>query len=90
MKSRSLSIFVSTVAAISLLTPALYAVAVPGQPAPAFTLTASDGKTYSLSDYKGKFVVLEWFNKDCPFIRKQYDSGNMQKLQQTYRDKGVV
>jgi peroxiredoxin len=66
------------------------AVALPGKTAPDFTLPASDGKSYHLADYKGKFVVLEWFNKDCPFIRKHYDSGNMQKLQETYLKKGVV
>ncbi len=61
-----------------------------GQPAPVFSGTASDGKTYNLADYKGKFVVLEWYNKDCPFIHKHYDSGNMQKLQAKYGEKGVI
>src|ERR1035437_1352954 len=61
-----------------------------GQPAPAFVATGSDGQTYTLAEYKGKFVVLEWYNKDCPFIHKQYDSGNMQRLQDTYGKKGVV
>ncbi len=61
-----------------------------GQAAPDFTLSASDGKTYHLTDFKGKFVVLEWFNKDCPFVKKHYGSGNMQKLQETYLHKGVV
>ncbi len=61
----------------------------PGHQAPDFALGAADGKTYHLSDFKGKYVVLEWFNKDCPFTRKHYDSGNMQRLQETYRKKGV-
>src|SRR5258707_2512699 len=61
-----------------------------GQPAPAFSGTASDGKPYNLADYKGKFVVFEWYNKDCPFIHKHYDSGNMQKLQTKYGAKGVI
>ena len=61
-----------------------------GKPAPTFTGTGSDGKTYSLADYKGKFVVLQWYNRDCPFIHKHYDSGNMQKLQETYGKKGVI
>ena len=61
-----------------------------GKPAPVFSGKGSDGKTYNLSDYKGKFVVLEWYNKDCPFIHKHYDSGNMQKLQEAYTGKGVV
>src|SRR5262245_38062855 len=61
-----------------------------GQPAPDFSLKASDGQVYKLSDYKGKYVVLEWFNKGCPFIQKHYGSGNMQKLQETYIHKGVT
>ena len=61
-----------------------------GQKAPDFTGTGSDGKTYKLSDYAGKFVVLEWYNRDCPFIHKHYDSGNMQKLQDKYTKKGVI
>ncbi len=61
-----------------------------GETAPVFTLTDSDGNTHSLSDFKGKTVVLEWINYDCPFVRKHYDSGNMQSLQKTYTEKGVV
>ena len=61
-----------------------------GDPAPNFSLRASDGKTYTLSDYKGRWVVLEWFNDRCPFIRKHYDSGNMQSLQEKYGEQGVV
>ena len=58
--------------------------------APAFTLKDASGKEHSLSDYKGKFVVLEWFNEGCPFVKKHYMSGNMQKLQQEYISKDVV
>lgn len=58
--------------------------------APDFELTAADGKTYILSDFKGRHVVLEWVNFGCPFVRKHYDSGNMQALQKTYTDSGVV
>jgi len=58
--------------------------------APPFTLKAADGKSHSLSDFKGKYVVLEWVNFGCPFVRKHYDSGNMQKLQREYTAKGVV
>lgn len=61
-----------------------------GTAAPAFTLTDTAGKKHSLADYKGKFVVLEWFNEGCPFVKKHYTSGNMQKLQQEYTGKDVV
>ncbi len=58
--------------------------------APEFSLQDNSGKSYSLSDYKGKYVILEWVNFGCPFVRKHYDSGNMQKLQETYTKKGVI
>jgi peroxiredoxin len=61
-----------------------------GSEAPAFTLKDTSGKEHSLADYKGKFVVLEWFNEGCPFVKKHYTSGNMQKLQQEYTGKDVV
>lgn len=61
-----------------------------GQPAPAWTLSDQEGKSHELADYKGKYVVLEWYNKDCPFVKKHYGSGNMQKLQKWAKDKGVV
>ncbi len=64
--------------------------AVPGKPAPAFETKDATGKAQKLSDYAGKWVVLEWFNKDCPYVKKHYGSGNMQALQKTYSDKGVV
>lgn len=58
--------------------------------APNFTLKDSYGKTHNLSDYKGKYVVLEWINYGCPFVKKHYDSKNMQSLQKEYTEKGVV
>ena len=61
-----------------------------GQPAPNFTLTGADDKPHSLSDYKGKFVVLEWTNPNCPFVHKFYDSGTMQALQKQETAKGVI
>ena len=61
-----------------------------GTNAPDFSLTDSKGKTQSVSQYKGKYVVLEWFNPECPFVRKHYGSGNMQKLQEEFTGKGVV
>lgn len=59
-------------------------------PAPSFSGTDTHGQTHKLSDYRGKFVVLEWTNKDCPFTKKQYDSGNMQTLQRQWTSQGVV
>jgi len=84
---RLLSIVVLAIA--SLAATAAYAVRV-GDPAPDFTGTDSNGKTQTLSAYKGKFVVLEWSNRDCPYTRKHYDSGNMQSLQREWRAKGVI
>jgi len=67
-----------------------WAEAAVGQRAPDFTLTDTNEQTHSLSQYQGGFVVLEWSNHECPFVRKHYGSGNMQKLQETYTGKGVV
>jgi len=61
-----------------------------GTTAPDFSVSDHKGKTHHLSDYKGKWVVLEWKNHGCPFVAKHYDSGNMQKLQKTYTAKGVT
>lgn len=66
------------------------ALAVIGQPAPDFTAKNVKGESVSLADYKGKVVVLEWANFDCPFVKKHYASGNLPKLQETYTSKGVV
>jgi len=59
-----------------------------GEAAPNFTGTGSDGKTYNLSDFKGSWVVLEWHNQGCPFIKSQY-KGKMQKVQGKWKAKGV-
>ncbi len=85
MKQTLLSLF--SIAAFALTCAATTQT---GQPAPDFTLTDSDGKTHKLSDFAGKVVVLEWLNHGCPFVKKQYDSGNMQKLQKKYTGEGVV
>lgn len=61
-----------------------------GKAAPEFKLKDTAGNTHSLSDYEGKYVVLEWINYDCPFVRKHYNSGNMQRLQKTFTAKGVI
>ena len=61
-----------------------------GQPAPAFTSTDSKGASVSLNQYRGKTVVLEWTNADCPYTRKHYTSGNMQGVQALAQKNGVV
>ena len=61
-----------------------------GDPAPDFTGRDTHGQTHKLSDYRGKFVVLEWTNNGCPFTQKHYNSGNMQSLQKEWTAKGVV
>ena len=61
-----------------------------GEAAPDFELIDADGKSHRLSEFEGKYIVLEWTNFQCPFVRKHYDTGNMQKLQTMFRKKGVV
>ena len=62
----------------------------PGAVAPGFTLTDTGGRTVQLADYRGKYVVLEWTNPECPFVRKHYGSGNMQSLQKEWNARDVV
>jgi peroxiredoxin len=69
--------------------PLAWAVRV-ASPAPDFTATDTYGRPHKLSEYKGKFVVLEWHNRDCPYTHKHYASGNMQKLQKEWTGKGIV
>lgn len=73
-----------------LFTTSAFAAATVGQTAPDFTVTDMDGNTHKLSDYQGKFVVLEWLNYGCPFVQKHYKSGNMQATQKEWTSKGVV
>ena len=61
-----------------------------GKAAPSFTAAGADGKTHTLAEFKGKFVVLEWYNPECPFVKKHYSVGNMQSLQKEYTEKGVL
>jgi hypothetical protein len=61
-----------------------------GEPAPDFTSVDSNGKSQRLSNYKGKYVVLEWHNQGCPYTKKHYESGNMQRLQKDWTAKGVI
>lgn len=61
-----------------------------GEPAPGFTGMDTSGKSHALSDFRGKPVVLEWTNHDCPYVRKHYSSGNMQQQQQAATGQGAV
>ena len=87
MKTKSILIAIGSLVATILL-----AVDSPpvGSAAPDFSAMDSKGKTHSLSQYRGKYVVLEWFNPECPFVKKHYGPGNMQKLQDEFTSKGVV
>jgi hypothetical protein len=75
---------------IVLSSTAVFAVANLDQPAPLFSAPGADGKTVSLESYRGKTVVLEWTNAECPFVKKHYESGNIPKLQQAATAKDVV
>lgn len=81
--SRSLLAMLLTLPSLS------FAVATPGEKAPDFSEQDASGITRSLSDYEGQWLVLEWFNKDCPFTKKHYTEGNMQSLQEKYAGQGV-
>lgn len=86
--------FVSLIAIAAIFASALVAdhhmTAKVGEMAPNFTLTSAAGNEHSLADFKGKYVVLEWTNFGCPFVRKHYDVKNMQNLQKEYTVKDVV
>ena len=88
MTKQILQSFVLVVAVLIAL-PAAWAAKV-GDPAPNFTATDSNGQTHTLSEYRGKFVVLEWTNRGCPYTQKHYKSGNMQSLQKEWTAKGVI
>jgi len=89
MKSFTILAGVAALAAM-LLPNSAAAQAVVGSPAPQFTATDSNGKSHTLDQYRGKYVVLEWHNQGCPYTRKHYVSGNMQALQKEWTAKGVV
>ncbi len=78
------------VAAVPLLFAATATAATPGQPAPDFTVSDANGKAVKLTDQRGKHVVLEWTNPECPFVQKHYVSKNMQGLQKEFAGKDVV
>ena len=82
-----------TAASLVLLaatTAAPLAAPVVGAPAPGFSAVDANGKTRSLAEFKGKTVVLEWTNDGCPYVKKHYNAGNMQKLQQDAAKAGTV
>jgi alkyl hydroperoxide reductase subunit AhpC len=79
----------SSLAVAIVLTGLCYAQKI-GDAAPDFKATDSNGQTHQLSEYRGKYVVLEWHNNGCPYTRKHYESGNMQRLQKEWTAKGVI
>jgi hypothetical protein len=76
--------------AVAVLAAPAAAAPVVGQPAPNFKLADTNGKAVTLADFRGKTVVLEWSNPECPFVKKHYSSGNMQKAQAAAARDGVV
>jgi peroxiredoxin len=85
--------FVATFAACAWLAgfaPLTSAATLPGEAAPSFALPSVEGRQVSLGDFKGKFVVIEWNNPNCPFVQKHYVSGNMQSLQKQFTGEKVV
>ena len=89
MKHTLLLLFVATSISVMAVTETNAAASV-GLPAPLFTLNDTNGKIINLADYKGRTVVLEWHNPACPFVKKHYDSTNMQALQSKYTKDGVI
>ncbi len=91
MKKITHAMVASAFGTLLLAHPAMGAAgAIVGEPAPAFSLPDTNGGQEALSALKGKYVVLECVNFECPFVGKHYGSGNMQKLQKIYTGKGVV
>src|SRR5438046_158439 len=92
LSNQSMKMKIALTFITSLIATAVFAFDPPpvGSAAPDFSLTDAKGKTHSLSQYKSKYVVLEWFNPECPFVKKHYGSDNMQKLQNEYTGRGVV
>jgi len=88
MKRRSLLAMAATM--LGLSATAVRATPSVGQPAPAFSLTDTAGKTVQLADFRGRHVVLEWVNPGCPYVRKHYSSANMQGTQRDVTAQGVV
>ena len=87
MRTSSFALFALVAAAFAPLAAVAQS---PGTAAPAFTLADTNGKSVQLAEYRGKYVVLEWTNPECPFVRKHYSSGNMQDLQKEWGAREVV
>jgi len=90
VRAGSAAALIGAVDSFARALPAEAAAAKVGEAAPAFTSTSTAGTTVSLAEYKGKLVVLEWTNHDCPYVRKHYETGNMQALQREATGAGVV
>jgi peroxiredoxin len=90
IRTGAAAVLIGAVDGVARARPADAAAAKVGEPAPAFTSTNTSGAAVSLADYKGKLVILEWTNHDCPYVRKHYDTGNMQSLQREATGAGVV
>ena len=82
--------FARLLVAASIAASSAVHAATPGKAAPEITVNDAAGKPVTLADFKGKHVVLEWVNPECPFVRKHYDSRNMQSLQKEFAAKDVV
>ncbi len=88
--SRKIAFILVGMVMLIMLAMPVYAAPQIGQPAPDFTATDIDGNEFTLSELKGKKVILEWTNNQCPFVVKHYGSGNMQATQKAATDKGAV
>jgi hypothetical protein len=91
MKTPTKDILFAATLVVAMIPAASAKAAEVGQLAPDFALTDIDGTAHKLSDYKGKIVVLEWVNPECPIVQKHYNkSGNIPRLQKTYTGQGMV
>lgn len=90
MKPKMPSPLLLAAAAAAFFAQSVLAMVEPGAAAPAFTAIDSHGKTVSLADFKGRTVVLEWTNDGCPFVKKHYNSANMQGLQKSVAGEDIV
>lgn len=80
----------AALASAAVFLPSVQAAPTVGEPAPAFTAVDATGKNIALDQYRGKTVVLEWTNHECPYVKKHYESNNIQTLQKEAAAQGVV